>query len=285
MYTALVQNKPITLLKSTETNKSASVLSTSNELCQNKILNPTSKMNTFSILPEFLKKKRGKPACIQCLADDCTMLFDKIEDYENHIKVHTNLIKCEFPGCQKQFINNINLKKHYKYHFPSKKIHFCPFPGCNKSFTASYNLTIHYRIHKGDRPYECEKCGQQFFDRANYKYHITVKHLDIKMTERICKHKGCNHISKTYKQNLIHHEKLEPECKNEKNNLFNLLNNYIFSIKEILELKGDFKQDIEILKKNEDFKDEVLNVEKQASKLMEIAVDKDQYKGIIGYES
>ena len=48
-----------------------------------------------------------------------------------------------------------------------KKMYFCSFPGCHKSFTASYNLTIHYRIHKGDKPYECEKCGKKFFDRAN----------------------------------------------------------------------------------------------------------------------
>ena len=282
MYSTLNQISPIIKIPAIETYQSASVLSTTNDPCQNQVglINPT--INYSQILPEFLKKKRGIPSCIQCIADDCTMLFDKTEEYENHIKTHTNLIRCEYPGCQKQFLNELNLKKHYKFHFPSKKIHFCPYPGCNKSFTASYNLTIHYRIHKGDRPYECEKCGQKFFDRANYKYHVTVKHLDMKLKDRICKHKGCNHISKTSKQNLIHHEKLEPECKREKNNLFNLLNNFVFTVKEIMELKGEFKEDLEKLKQEEDFKDEVDKVEKQALNLIDIAVDKDQYKGIIG---
>ena len=104
----------------------------------------------------------------------------------------------------------------------------------------------------------------------------------MKLKDRICKHKGCNHISKTSKQNLIHHEKLEPECKSEKNNLFNLLNIFISSVKEIMELKGEFKEDLEKLKQEKDFKDESVNVEKQALHLLEIAVDKDQYKGIIG---
>ena len=156
MIPNISQISPIIKIKAFDNFQSASVLSTSNDLSPNPngLINPSSDL--YKILPDFLKKKRGQPTCIQCIADDCTMIFDKIEEYEKHIKTHSNLIKCEYPGCQKQFLDNLNLKKHYKFHFPSRKIHFCPYPGCNKSFTASYNLTIHYRIHKGDKPYECE---------------------------------------------------------------------------------------------------------------------------------
>ena len=38
---------------------------------------------------------------------------------------------------------------------------------------------------------------------------------------------------------------------------------------------------MEKLKEKNEFKDEIVNVEKQALRLIEIAVDKDQYKGII----
>ena len=281
MLTALNQISPIMKFQSIDTYQSASALSTSNEPCQFQGILNCQGSNISKVMPEFLRRKRGA-TCIQCKADDCTMIFDSLEEYQKHIKTHENLFKCEYPGCEKQFLDKLNLKKHYKFHFPSKKIHFCPYPGCNKSFTASYNLTIHYRIHKGDRPYECEKCGQKFYDRANYKYHISVKHLDIKIKDRICKHKGCNHISKTSKQNLIHHEKLEPECKNEKNNLFNLLNSYIFAVKEIMGLSGEFKEDLEKMKQDSEFKEEVENVEKQALNLINIATDKDHFKGIIG---
>ena len=254
-----------------------SLLSTSSDPYQN----PLQLMNINPLFPEFPKKTKIQSLCFPCNADDCTMLFDKEEECEKHKKMHGNLIKCNFPGCNKQFMLYINLKKHYKHHYPSKKIHFCPFPGCNKSFTASYNLTIHYRIHKGDKPYECEKCGKKFFDRANYKYHVTIKHVEINTKDRTCQHKGCFHKSKTIKQRLMHHDKLEIECKAEKNNLFNLLNNFRCSIQNILNLNSDLIEDLEKYEENEDLKEEIKKVKNQAKILFDAAIDKDQYKGII----
>ena len=242
---------------------------------------PTQSLQICPLIDEFPKNKKTLPACYSCEADDCTLLFDKKEDCENHKKVHKNLIKCNFPNCNKQFIEAINLKKHYKHHFPSKKIHFCHFPGCHKSFTASYNLTIHYRIHKGDKPYECEKCGKKFFDRANYKYHTSVKHIQINVKDRTCQHKGCFHKSKTIKQKLMHHDKLENECKTEKNHLFNLMNNFRYSIRDILELKSDLIEDLYKTEIEGVNKEDIVNIEKQAKVLVDVALDKDQYEGII----
>jgi hypothetical protein len=242
----------------------------------------TQSLPISSLFQQYHKKVKILPMCYPCAADDCTMLFDKKEDCEKHTKIHENLIKCNYPGCNKQFIQFVNLKKHFKHHFPTKKIYFCSFPGCNKSFTASYNLTIHDRIHKGDRPYECEKCGKKFFDRANYKYHITVKHIEIKVKDRTCQHKGCYHKSKTIKQKLMHHDKLEIECKNEKNNLFNLLNNFRNSIKDLLGLDSDLIDDLNKYEGKDTMKEEIFNLKEQAKTLFEAAVDKDQYKGIVG---
>ena len=258
-----------------------SILSTSSEAypCKAQSLQISSLFHEFH---EYQKKIKTLPICYPCIADDCTMLFDNEEDFENHKKTHENLIKCSFPGCKKQFLQFVNLKKHFKHHFPSKKIHFCSFPGCNKSFTASYNLTIHYRIHKGDKPYECEKCGKKFFDRANYKYHVTVKHVEITLKDRTCQHKGCCHKSKTIKQKLMHHDKLEIECKIEKNNLFNLLNNFRNSIKDLLELESDLIDDLNKYEGKDEMKEEISNIKEQAKTLFDAAVDKDQYKGIIG---
>ena len=255
----------------------------------NSILSTTSEHYQFQaqslqITPLYAnssKKIKILPKCYPCIADDCTMLFDNKEDFEKHKDIHKNLLKCDYPGCNKQFIYLINLKKHYKYHFPSKKTHFCPFPGCNKSFTASYNLTIHYRIHKGDKPYECEICGKKFFDRANYKYHTSVKHIAINLKDRTCQHKGCCHKSKTIKQKLMHHDKLEIECKTEKNHLFNLLINFQNSIRDILELKQETLDELKDYEGKDEIKEEILNIQKQTKTLLNASVDKEQYNGII----
>ena len=255
----------------------------------NSILSTTSEHYQFQaqslqITPLYAnssKKIKILPKCYPCIADDCTMLFDNKEDSEKHKDIHNNLLKCEYPGCNKHFIYLINLKKHYKYHFPSKKTHFCPFPGCNKSFTASYNLTIHYRIHKGDKPYECEICGKKFFDRANYKYHTSVKHIEINLKDRTCQHKGCRHISKTIKQKLMHHDKLEIECKSEKNHLFNLLKNFQNSVRDILELKKETLDEFNQLEGKDEIEEEILNIQKQTKALLNASVDKEQYNGII----
>ena len=224
------------------------------------------------------------PKCFSCDIDDCTLLFETEIELQNHKKTfHTNTFKCPFLNCEKSFQNIINLNKHYKSHFPSTKKYHCPYPGCKKSFTASYNLTIHYRMHTGDQPYCCEKCGMKFFVRANYKYHVNVKHNIITMKEKCCQHKGCSHKSKTGKQKMIHHDKLEEECKNEKNNLISLLMVFQNTVNDFIGNINDINDEDKLLNINgqNDYEDKINDIQKQSQKLYECAVNKDQYKGII----
>ena len=169
------------------------------------------------------KKYKNLVHCYLCKIDDCQKLFKTNQELVEHRKTHTQLHICPLEGCGKSFKEIINLRKHYKHHFPTEKRYYCPFEGCGKSFTASYNLTIHYRIHIGKQPYRCQKCGKCFFDRANYKYHLTSKHLNINYKKLICQHKNCEHKSKSIKQKLMHHDKLEEFCLQEKNLLINLV--------------------------------------------------------------
>ena len=169
------------------------------------------------------KKYKNLVHCYLCKIDDCQKLFKTNQELVEHRKTHKEIHICRVEGCGKSFKDIINLRKHYKYHFPTEKKYYCPFEGCGKSFTASYNLTIHYRIHIGKQPYKCQKCGKCFFDRANYKYHLDSKHININSKKLICQHKNCGHKSKSIKQKLMHHDKLEEFCLREKNLLINLL--------------------------------------------------------------
>jgi hypothetical protein len=127
---------------------------------------------------------------------------------------------------------------------------------CKKEFSSVYEVLEH------------KNC-------TNGKYHPPSGSMET------CQHKGCFHKSKTVKQRLMHHDKLEIECKAEKNNLFNLLNNFRCSIQNILNLKTDLIEDLERFEENDDLKEEIQKVKNQAKILFDVAIDKDQYKGII----
>ncbi len=107
-------------------------------------------------------------------------------------------------------------------YLPSKKIDKCYYPECNKSFTASYNLKIHYKIHSGEKPYHCEICGNSFYERANYKHHIRTAHVKKDKKDTICFILIIKILLKQ-KNKKIRHDKLEDECRSDKNSLMNLI--------------------------------------------------------------
>ena len=169
----------------------------------------------------FLNKKRRNSnlvKCFKCPIEDCETLFETKEELDTHNKLHLekNIFTCN--KCNKQFMQEKNLQKHFKVHCFLVKRYICPYPGCGKKFTALYNQKIHYRIHTGERPYNCNICGKDYYDRANYKYHIKTAHKIKDKNDIICSH-GDN--------------KLEKECRLEKNNILRLISKYEKTINEL----------------------------------------------------
>jgi uncharacterized C2H2 Zn-finger protein len=260
-------------------------------------------------IPEWqkCKSKRFKNLveCYLCKVEDCQILFETKEELNEHKKTaHTELYKCNFPHCEKSFMKIINLRKHCKCHFKNKRRYFCPYEGCDKSFTASYSLTLHYRIHTGNTPYKCEKCGKKFFDRANYQYHVNNMHKKIISNKLICQHKNCGHKSKSIKQLLMHHDKLEEQCVKEKNLLLKLIMLYQNSSISMLNIENkenqneelkNFSQQIGVdeekknlwisLVKNIELDDELKNelklIEIQSKIVVDNSIDKNKYQGIL----
>ena len=229
-----------------------SVLSTNNTnidplqlTLQNNNPSPIKNFNSKINSSESNQKRRFKNLveCYPCTVDDCQILFETQKELDEHKATHEKIYKCDFEKCEKTFAKLINLRKHYNAHYKNKKIYHCPYQGCNKSFSASYSLTSHYRIHTGNMPFKCEICGKKFFDKANWQYHSNNIHKSIIRNKLICQHKNCEHISKSVKQLLMHHDKLEEQCVKEKNLLLKLIMFYQSASAYLLESSENQKID------------------------------------------
>ena len=79
--------------------------------------------------------------------------------------------KCTIEGCNKEYLNNAILKRHYlAFHSQVKKFQ-CPL--CSKLLASRQNLKEHSFIHSGDKPYGCKEpgCGMSFRQGTHLSAH------------------------------------------------------------------------------------------------------------------
>ena len=266
------ENKDKESLEEDQEHPQNDTASTSGDYEKEKNLDTKISNTSFKLFKCFLNKKRKNSnlvKCYKCEIEDCENLFETKEELDKHKKLHEKIYKCS--KCDLQFMYEKNLQKHFKVHCFLVKRYICPYPGCGKRFTALYNQKIHYRIHTGERPYQCKVCGNNYYDRANYKYHIKTAHKICDKNDIICSHGGVCHEFKNKKQKIMHHNKLEKECRLEKNYIIRLISNYENTLNKI---KNEIK-DINL----EEY-EEYQELKKQKEKPEKIASDKDLFQSI-----
>ena len=266
------ENKDKESLEEDQEHPQNDTASTSGDYEKEKNLDTKISNTSFKLFKCFLNKKRKNSnlvKCYKCEIEDCENLFETKEELDKHKKLHEKIYKCS--KCDLQFMYEKNLQKHFKVHCFLVKRYICPYPGCGKRFTALYNQKIHYRIHTGERPYQCKVCGNNYYDRANYKYHIKTAHKICDKNDIICSHGGVCHEFKSKKQKIMHHNKIEKECRLEKNYIIRLISNYENTLNKI---KNEIK-DINL----EEY-EEYQELKKQKEKTEKIASDKDLFQSI-----
>jgi uncharacterized Zn-finger protein len=265
-----------------------------------RIINSLNKLKCPLSIVQPKNRFKNLVKCYPCSVDDCQILFESQKELDEHKASHDKLYKCEYPKCEKSFSKMVNLRKHYKSHTKNEKRYICPYEGCNKSFSAYYSLTSHYRIHTGNMPFKCDICGKKFFDKANWQYHTNNIHKNIIKNKLICQHKNCEHISKSVKQLLMHHDKLEEQCVKEKNLLHKLImfyqrasafllknretekfNDHLINFEDNLGVDDEYKtiwiNYISSFKLDDELMKEVSLIRKQISNVINSSKNKDKY--------
>jgi NAD-dependent SIR2 family protein deacetylase len=160
-------------------------------------------------------KSKDKPTiCEYCGFKSCTKVgfyihMKKVHDIKLKRKKHGHKLEC--PKCDQKFYSRVNLRSHEKTKQELQKCEDCGFKSCTYVGFFSHLRKMHGKEYeksniKDDhssnfgklRIFNCIKCDQKFYSRANLEFHVK------KIRDEVMSCSKCDFNSCTKTGLLIH---------------------------------------------------------------------------------
>ncbi|KAI8678810.1 hypothetical protein NCS55_00603400 [Fusarium keratoplasticum] len=128
---------------------------------------------------------------LACTWPGCPKTFNRPARLRDHLNSHTNSrpFKCQYEGCDKDYIEDKHLKQHIKAVHTLERKHVCPKEGCGKSFVTGTRLKRHQAVHEGEERFRCKDCGQSFRKKETLNKHVRKDHQGLPALQ--CPEEGC----------------------------------------------------------------------------------------------
>jgi KRAB domain-containing zinc finger protein len=121
------------------------------------------------LLSAMLKPVRKYPCNV------CRKMFATPVAVERHMTVHTGKKRFACKICLKRFTQKVHCQHHMLgVHTVGAKSFKCVFPGCQRRFIAQYQLKRHLKRHSKVGTWPCKECGKAFTTPYLLKRHMLV---------------------------------------------------------------------------------------------------------------
>ncbi|CAG2119661.1 unnamed protein product, partial [Medioppia subpectinata] len=137
-------------------------------------------------------KEHTKP----CICEICGKSIPS-KNIATHRRTHNKSLQipCEWPECERRFINNSFMRAHMNSH-TCETTYRCQWPGCDNTYTNKLSLSVHQkRVHKGLLDQKCHwpECEYSTTNPIRLHNHIDRQHEGLQ--DYRCSHTGCDYTT------------------------------------------------------------------------------------------